>query len=207
VPVLVSTLWALSAHGEDVVGYDAEGTCRSAIDAEIAQGSKLVELPGPPNPAMKDFYGTIVFDRTHNGPPAKIVYLCQGAKVSGGWVLAQIIYVDRESEDAARSEFERQKQLLEERLGVPCLDPSRLSDAQRALLPAGKTPEEALSPRTTWKAGPTVFTDISWSKLPTAVPAKWHVVIHTHGPETVLNAKETLSTFYRMRRCENLDQG
>jgi hypothetical protein len=202
--VSLSILFALPTVGHDVVGYGAKATCQSAIDAEIAQGSELIESPGLANPVMKDFFGTIEFERTYNGTPAKIIYLCQGTKASGGSIVAQLIYIDRASERAARSEFARQKQWLEARLGAPCWDPTRLSDPQRALLPVGEKPEDVLGPRTIWKVGPNIFTEISWHDLPNATPAKWQVLIHTHGPGDISKAAEPFLTLYRKSRCKRL---
>jgi hypothetical protein len=200
--VSVSMLLALPANGQDDVGYGVKETCKDAIDAESARGSALIEPPGPPNPVMKDFYGAIEFERTFNGAPAKIIYLCEGTKVSGGSIVAQLIYIDRGSENEARAEFAKQKQWLEMTLVAPCWDPSRLSESQQALLSPGKRPEEVLGPRTIWRAAPRIYTDISWNYVRNAAPARWQVLIHSHGPGDMSRTGEPFLTLYRMSSCE-----
>jgi hypothetical protein len=204
-PISVSILLVLPAHAQDVVGYSAKDTCKGAIDAEIARGSKLIEPPGPPNPVMKDFYGTVEFERTYHGTPAKVIYLCQGTKVSGGSIFAQLIHIGRGSAAAARSEFEQQKQWVEASLGTPCWDPTRLSDAQRAKLRAAGKPAETLGPMTIWKSGQNNFTDVSWISVPNATPPKWDVIVSTHGPADFSHAGEPFLSLYRMSTCERPD--
>jgi hypothetical protein len=202
--VSILAIASLPAHGEDLVGYNAKETCKSAIEAETVRGSRLIESPGPPNPVTKDFYGTIVFERVHHGDTVKVVYLCHGTKVSGGSIVAQLIYVDRWSEDAARSKFEEEKQSLQDRFGAPCWDTSRLNNAQREALRTQGKREQQLSPRTIWNSGPGILIDLSWDAAPNATPAKWTIVVHTHAPYDLSMVAEPFASLYRLSTCQRV---
>lgn len=149
---------AASVHAQDLPGYDPQATCKSILDAETARGSTLIEPP--PNPVMKDFYGTLRFERPFNGVPATVIYLCQGTKASGGSIVAELIYIEREDESHVRREFARQKALFRARLGPACRE-----------LTGGH-------PHVTWKIRPGLFADLGWAKSASLEP-KWNVVIST----------------------------
>ena len=149
---------AVSAHAQDLPGYGDGDTCKSVIDAEIAQGSKIKEPLS--NPVKQDFYGTVTFKRAFNGTPATVIYLCQGPKASGGSVVAQLIYIASEDERRVRREFMRQKALLLARLGPPCRELA------------------GVHPHVTWRLRRGLFADLGWSKAATSEP-QWNVVIQT----------------------------
>ena len=171
------------AHANELLGFNPETTCKSTLDAEVTNGAKLREPPFPPNPVMKDFFGTIEFTRFHQGTMATIIYLCQGTKVSGGTVVAQIIQILRASEDDARREYDRQKQLLIAQLGPPCWDPSTLDEQSRE-----QSPSHGHS-LTTWRNGAGLYTDIHWS--PRTPPLDSLVVIDTYRYSTLDRSKQS----------------
>src|SRR3982750_639182 len=86
---------------KDTVGFAANASCQSVIDAEAKHGAVLQKKSQPTEPALKKFYGTQVFERKHNGREATVVYTCGGYKPSGGTVNMQLVYIDLDSEQAA----------------------------------------------------------------------------------------------------------
>jgi hypothetical protein len=153
---------AASVHAQDLPGFGTHETCKSAIDAEIARGSKMKEPPS--NPDMKDFYGTATFKGTFNGRSATVIYLCSGTKASEGLVGSQLIYIERPNESEVSREFARQRNLLQARLGSPCRE---LADGH---------------PRVAWKRDPGIVTLLYWSPSGGSEP-KWNVIIQTIHPD------------------------
>jgi len=159
-PLLVAVV--ASVHAQNLPGFRANETCKTAIDAEIGRGSKMKEPPS--NPVMKDFYGTVTFNGTFNGMAATIIYLCSGTKASGGLVGSQLIYIERPNQNEVSREFARQRDLLQAQLGSPCRE---FADSH---------------PRVVWKRDPGFFTLLNWSPGGGPEP-KWSVIIQTFHPE------------------------
>jgi hypothetical protein len=153
---------------------------------------------------MKDWYGTSSFRRDYAGIPATVIYLCEGSKASGGEIKGQLIYLAFESETDVQREFERQKQLLEQRLGPPCWDPARLNQRQQAFLSStGQKLELRPGAPITWRLESGVFTDLSWGKWHTG--ETWNVVISTGPPPDLSYAGELLRTLHELSDCVRPD--
>jgi hypothetical protein len=200
--LLSSVLLFARAHAQDDVGFDPERACKDAVDAEVAKGARRVTYRqnSPPNPWTKDLFGNPVFERTQNGVPAQVIYVCEGTKPSGGPIAAQIITMNRSSESDTLKEFRRQTEFLIRQLGDPCWDVSQLPTEERALLPL-----DGLGSQIMWKVRPQVFTNIIWAKVPNARPEAWRIVISSHRPLDIAKATEPFRTLWSKSKCAQTD--
>ena len=194
----------VEASAQDL-GYNPAATCKTAMDNELARGATSIPPSAPPNPVMKDFYGTSSFRREYSGMSATIIYLCEGPKTSGGEVKGQLVYLIFDSEYEVQREFERQRGLLEQQLGMPCWDPAHLNQKQQAFLNGtGQKFEARPGAAIIWRLKSGLYTDLSWGKWHTG--DSWNVVIGTH-PAPVTDSREPGRTLYDLSNCFHADSG
>jgi len=179
------------AQAQDAVGFGPQDTCQGALEAELAKGATRHETP----PAANNLFGNLVFYRTHNGVPARVIYLCNGVKPTGGPIFSQIITIERSSEHDAQSEFKRQVEFLRHQLGEPCWNGTNLTTEQRASIPEGFTH------RIYWRDRSWAVTDIGWWEIKDRTPRVWGIVINTGWPWDPSHLTEPSRTIWS--KCGN----
>ena len=189
---LLCSIFAIArAQAQDAVGFGPQDTCQVALEAETAKGASRLEPPALPY----NQFGNLVFHRTQNGAPASVIYLCNGVKPTGGPIFAQIIRIERSSEDVAQSEFKRQVEFLRHQFGEPCWNGTTLTPEQRASIPEGFTH------RMYWRVRSWAITDIGWWEIKDRTPRVWGIVINTGWPWDPTHLTEPSRTIWS--KCGN----